>query len=88
MGPDRYTCRHQDSLLPENLGIPAGRNAGVGQVEGEYLCFLDDDSWFLDDDFLIAAVQRFKSIHAWVFFSRELLIRSTVIKIQPVGFHV
>jgi len=47
-------------FLPENLGIPAGRNAGVGQVEGEYLCFLDDDSWFLDDDFLIAAVQRFK----------------------------
>lgn len=47
-------------FLPENLGIPAGRNAGVTQVSGEYLCFLDDDSWFLDDDFLITAVRRFE----------------------------
>lgn len=46
--------------LPENLGIPAGRNAGVPCVSGEYLCFLDDDSWFLDDDFLISAVERFR----------------------------
>ncbi|WP_190265009.1 glycosyltransferase family 2 protein [Glutamicibacter nicotianae] len=47
-------------FLPENLGIPAGRNAGVPQVSGKYLCFLDDDSWFLDDDFLITAVRRFE----------------------------
>ncbi|RBL99599.1 glycosyl transferase [Glutamicibacter soli] len=47
-------------FLPENLGIPAGRNAGVSKVSGEYLCFLDDDSWFLDDDFLITAVRRFE----------------------------
>lgn len=46
--------------LPENLGIPAGRNAGVSQISGEFLCFLDDDSWFLDDDFLINAVRRFE----------------------------
>lgn len=45
--------------LPENLGIPAGRNAGVSEVSGEFLCFLDDDSWFLDDDFLMTAVERF-----------------------------
>ena len=30
--------------LPENLGIPAGRNAGVPLVEGELLFFLDDDA--------------------------------------------
>ena len=30
--------------LPENLGIPAGRNAGVSHVQGEYLFFLDDDA--------------------------------------------
>ena len=30
--------------LPENLGIPAGRNAGVSHVNGEYLFFLDDDA--------------------------------------------
>ena len=29
--------------LPENLGIPAGRNAGVPLVAGETLFFLDDD---------------------------------------------
>ncbi|MGP4991806.1 glycosyltransferase family 2 protein [Glutamicibacter ardleyensis] len=46
--------------LPENLGIPAGRNAGVSHVQGEFLCFLDDDSWFLDEDFLITSVERFK----------------------------
>ena len=46
-------------FLKENLGIPAGRNAGVPEIEGEYLCFLDDDSWFLDDGFLQEAVSRF-----------------------------
>ncbi|GAA1849526.1 glycosyltransferase family 2 protein [Microlunatus capsulatus] len=30
--------------LPENLGIPAGRNAGVPLVEGDLLFFLDDDA--------------------------------------------
>jgi GT2 family glycosyltransferase len=29
--------------LPENLGIPAGRNAGVPHVAGDALFFLDDD---------------------------------------------
>jgi GT2 family glycosyltransferase len=29
--------------LAENLGIPAGRNAGVPHVAGEALFFLDDD---------------------------------------------
>ena len=54
--PETIKTQH----LPENLGIPAGRNAGVSQVSGEYLCFLDDDSWFLDDDFLTTAIARFK----------------------------
>lgn len=30
--------------LPENVGIPAGRNAGVPEVSGDYLFFLDDDA--------------------------------------------
>jgi len=38
--------------LPENLGIPAGRNAGVPHVSGEFLFFLDDDAWLIDDHFL------------------------------------
>jgi GT2 family glycosyltransferase len=30
--------------LPENIGIPAGRNAGVPLVRGDMLFFLDDDA--------------------------------------------
>jgi GT2 family glycosyltransferase len=30
--------------LPENLGIPAGRNAGAPLVDGDLLFFLDDDA--------------------------------------------
>lgn len=46
--------------LPENLGIPAGRNAGVPHVQGEYLFFLDDDAWLLDDDFLADCATQFR----------------------------
>ncbi|MBC7443686.1 MAG: glycosyltransferase family 2 protein [Ramlibacter sp.] len=42
--------------LPTNLGIPAGRNRGVSQVEGEYLFFLDDDASIPDPRFLIDAI--------------------------------
>jgi GT2 family glycosyltransferase len=38
--------------LPDNLGIPAGRNAGVSSVQGEVLFFLDDDASVPDEDFL------------------------------------
>jgi GT2 family glycosyltransferase len=42
--------------LPENLGIPAGRNRGVEHVTGDYLFFLDDDASVPDPRFLIDAV--------------------------------
>ena len=45
--------------LPENVGIPAGRNAGVPLVSGEYLFFLDDDASLPDPGFLRAVAQRF-----------------------------
>ncbi len=35
--------------LAENLGIPAGRNAGVPLVSGDLLFFLDDDASLPDD---------------------------------------
>jgi GT2 family glycosyltransferase len=45
--------------LPENVGIPAGRNAGVPHVAGELLFFLDDDATLPDPGFLAAAAERF-----------------------------
>jgi GT2 family glycosyltransferase len=38
--------------LPEDVGIPAGRNAGVPHVEGELLFFLDDDASLAEPDTL------------------------------------
>lgn len=43
--------------LPENLGIPAGRNHGVPHVKGEFLFFLDDDAWLPDDTTLLRIAQ-------------------------------
>jgi glycosyltransferase involved in cell wall biosynthesis len=45
--------------LPENVGIPAGRNAGVPDVHGDYLFFLDDDAWLPDPMFLRTIADRF-----------------------------
>ena len=42
--------------LPENLGIPAGRNRGVEHVTGEYLFFLDDDASIPSTTFLSDAI--------------------------------
>ena len=47
--------------LPENLGIPAGRNAGVPLVAGEYLFFLDDDAWLPDVSMLRTLADRFSA---------------------------
>lgn len=38
--------------LAENVGIPAGRNAGVPEVSGELLFFLDDDAALASPDTL------------------------------------
>jgi GT2 family glycosyltransferase len=35
--------------LPENVGIPAGRNRGVEACTGEIILFLDDDGWYESD---------------------------------------
>lgn len=47
--------------LPENLGIPAGRNAGVSRVEGELLFFLDDDACLPEDDILARMAAQFEA---------------------------
>jgi GT2 family glycosyltransferase len=45
--------------LPENVGIPAGRNAGVPKVDGELLFFLDDDASLPRADVLSRMAARF-----------------------------
>ena len=47
--------------LPENVGIPAGRNAGVPYVGGDLLFFLDDDASLPDPYFLASIKGRFDS---------------------------
>ena len=42
--------------LPENIGIPAGRNRGVPEVTGQYLFFLDDDEQIPSETFLADAI--------------------------------
>lgn len=42
--------------LPENLGIPTGRNRGVPLVAGEWLFFLDDDADIPSREFLADAL--------------------------------
>lgn len=48
-------------FLNENVGIPAGRNAGVSQVAGDLLLFLDDDVYLPDEDFLMRASGYFQA---------------------------
>jgi GT2 family glycosyltransferase len=38
--------------LPENLGIPGARNAGIAATSGELVLILDDDGWLPGDDVL------------------------------------
>lgn len=45
--------------LPENVGIAAGRNAGLDEVHGELVLFLDDDAVLVEDDTLVRAARRF-----------------------------
>ena len=47
--------------LSENVGIPAGRNAGVPLVSGEWLFFLDDDADIPSPTFLADAVAKLRT---------------------------
>ncbi|WP_245981547.1 glycosyltransferase family 2 protein [Frondihabitans australicus] len=52
-------------VLPENVGIPAGRNRGAEQVTGDYLFFLDDDASLPSNTFLrdaVALIERDRGI--------------------------
>ena len=45
--------------LKDNVGIPAGRNAGASAVHGDLLFFLDDDARLATDDVLATIARRF-----------------------------
>ena len=47
-------------VLPENVGIPGGRNVGADAADAGLLMFLDDDAELLDPGLLAAVVERFK----------------------------
>jgi len=47
--------------LPEDRGIPAGRNAGVAHTRGDLLFFLDDDAALAEPDALARVASRFTS---------------------------
>src|SRR5919106_6198921 len=48
-------------VLPENVGIPAGRNIGAAAADARLIMFLDDDAEILDPGLLAAVVERFKA---------------------------
>lgn len=54
--PDRPPSARVLQLV-ENVGIPAGRNAGAAETTGELVLFLDDDGWLADP----AAVDRLRA---------------------------
>ncbi len=47
--------------LPENVGIPAGRNAGAEAATGGLLLFLDDDATVVDDGLVKRTIAHFRS---------------------------
>lgn len=47
--------------LPENLGIPAGRNRGADEVGGDYLFFLDDDASIPSPTFIADAIAKLEA---------------------------
>ena len=47
--------------LPENVGVPEGRNIGAEAVQGDVLLFFDDDLELTDDDVLARAMAEFRS---------------------------
>ena len=48
-------------VLPDNRGIPGGRNIGAAAAEANLVMFLDDDAELLDPGLLAAAADRFEA---------------------------
>ncbi len=48
-------------VLPDNHGIPGGRNIGAAAADADLVLFLDDDAELLDPGLLAVAVDRFEA---------------------------
>ena len=59
--PPQVDQRDRLIVLPENVGIPGGRNIGGAAADARLLMFLDDDAELLDPGLLAAVVDRFKA---------------------------
>jgi GT2 family glycosyltransferase len=47
--------------LPENVGVPEGRNVGAAAVDGDLLLFFDDDLVLTEDDTVARVVAEFRA---------------------------
>jgi GT2 family glycosyltransferase len=59
--------------LPENVGVAAGRNAGVAACEGDVVLFLDDDGWYPDPGLAARIAGRFAADPALAVLSMQVV---------------
>ena len=59
--------------LPENVGVAAGRNAGVAACEGDVVLFLDDDGWYPDTGLAAHIAGRFAADPALAVLSMQVV---------------
>lgn len=57
--PPQTDLADQLIVLPENVGVPAGRNIGVAATDADVVVFLDDDAELQGDDHLASVLERF-----------------------------
>ena len=59
--------------LPENVGVAAGRNAGVAECGGDVVLFLDDDGWYPDPALAARIAARFAGDPALAVLSMQVV---------------
>ena len=60
-GADPGLAGDVTETLPENLGIPEGRNVGAGMAAGDVILFLDDDAALAQEDVCARLLDHFES---------------------------